>query len=52
MVSSLEMLKATLVFGGGVPPGRPPSGAGAGAGEAPVLGNEGAKDVERLLSIF
>lgn len=48
MVSSLEMLKATLVFGGGVPPGRPPSGAG----EAPALGSEGAKDVERLFSIF
>jgi hypothetical protein len=48
MVSSLEMLKATLGFGGGVPPERPPSGAG----EALALGNEGAKDVERLLSIF
>jgi hypothetical protein len=55
MVSSLEMLKATLAFafegGGGVHPAAPPSGTGEAVEWA--LGKEGVKDTERLVfSVF
>lgn len=56
MVSSLEMLKATLAFafdgGGGVPPAAaPPSGTGEAVEWA--LGKEGVRDTERLVfSVF